>query len=64
METTLLNSSLYQQLSEIQELTHKMSLPCMTAVESASKSFQSLNPDDLSEVMRVNVLISALPSHD
>lgn len=52
METTLLNSSLYQQLSEIQELTRKMSFPWMTAVENVSKSLQTFNTDALSEAMR------------
>ena len=52
MERTQQNSSLYQQLSDIQELAHKMSLPWMTAVESARKSFPSLNLDALSEAMR------------
>lgn len=52
METKLLNSSLYQQLSEIQELTRKMSFPWMTAVENVSKSLQTFNTDALSEAMR------------
>ena len=52
METSLRNSNLYQQISDIQELTRKMSMPWMTAVESASKSLQSLNLDALSEAMR------------
>ena len=52
METTLLNSSLYQQLPEIQELTRKMSFPWMTAVENVSKSHQTFNTEALSEAMR------------
>lgn len=44
--------SFYQQIEDIQALTHKMSMPWLSAFESASKSIQSLNFDTLSEAMR------------
>lgn len=52
METTLLNSGLYQQISDIKELTHKMTIPWMTEVESVSKSLQTLNLDALYEAKK------------
>lgn len=52
MESTLLYSSLYQQISDIQELTRKMTMPWIAEFESASKTLQALNVDALSEAMR------------
>lgn len=53
MEAILQNTSLYQQISEIQELKRKMITPWLTEVENATKTLKTLNFDALSEAKRV-----------
>ena len=52
MKTTILDSSLYQDIADMQALTHKMSMPWLSIVESANKSLQTFNNGALTEAIK------------
>lgn len=60
MKTTVFDSSLYQQIADMQALTRKMSMPWLSAVESANKSLQTLNYGALTEAIKAYTSLADL----